>query len=310
MTTFKLTEKDLLTNVDRTTDSILIHDDSATALKRTTIDNALNLTSQPVGVDDTQTLTNKTLTAPAINSPVLGGTVSGTYTLGGTPTLHASIVSLTGVQTLTNKTLTAPTINNATISNPTLTADAISEHTADNGVTVDGLNIKDGKLNTADSVPTVALEDGAVTPAKTTFSGCRVYGSTNQLNLVNGVYTVVQFDTVDYDTDGCFNTGTYTYTVPASGYYRFYYYVEFIHGTADKRFVVRLKKNTSTYVSYAIVHSSMTDTVSVRGVDVSHFDAGDAITISAKSAIGANTCDINHAIDASSFTIEQVSVDV
>lgn len=36
----------------------------------------------------TQTLTNKTLT-----SPVLGGTVTGTYTLGGTPTLSSPVIS-------------------------------------------------------------------------------------------------------------------------------------------------------------------------------------------------------------------------
>jgi len=39
-------------------------------------------------VDATQTLTNKTLTAP-----VLGGTASGTYTLGGTPTLGAALAA-------------------------------------------------------------------------------------------------------------------------------------------------------------------------------------------------------------------------
>lgn len=41
-----------------------------------------------VGVTATQTLTNKTLT-----SPTLGGTVAGTYTLGGTPTFSVAIAS-------------------------------------------------------------------------------------------------------------------------------------------------------------------------------------------------------------------------
>jgi hypothetical protein len=58
-----------------------------------------------VGTSDTQTLTNKTLTAP-----VLGGTVTGTYTIGGTPTFPASVVLTSGAQTLTDKTLTAPVL--------------------------------------------------------------------------------------------------------------------------------------------------------------------------------------------------------
>lgn len=58
-----------------------------------------------VGTNTTQTLTNKTITAP-----VLSGTVTGTYTLGGTPTFPATVVTTTGTQTLTNKTLTSPTL--------------------------------------------------------------------------------------------------------------------------------------------------------------------------------------------------------
>lgn len=54
----------------------------------------------------TATLTNKTLTAP-----IFSGTITGTYTLGGTPTFPASVVTTTGTQTLTNKTLTSPVIN-------------------------------------------------------------------------------------------------------------------------------------------------------------------------------------------------------
>ena len=44
----------------------------------------------------TQTLTGKTLTAP-----VLSGTVTGTYTLGGTPTFPSTVVSTTGAQAVT-----------------------------------------------------------------------------------------------------------------------------------------------------------------------------------------------------------------
>jgi hypothetical protein len=43
-------------------------------------------------------------------------------------------------------------------------ADTINEATAANGVTIDGLNLKDGKLNTADSVVTASYTDGSIKP--------------------------------------------------------------------------------------------------------------------------------------------------
>lgn len=166
MADFQIPDKTLLTTVDRAADSWLIYDNSATALKRTTINYALDLTSHPVGVDDTQTLTAKTLTSPTINGATLSGTLAGTYTIGGTPTFPSSVVTLTGSQTLTNKVLTSPTINNATVANPTLTVDTVSEYTTANGVTIDSLNIKDGKLNTNDSVVTANITNKAVTEEK------------------------------------------------------------------------------------------------------------------------------------------------
>jgi hypothetical protein len=48
---------------------------------------------------DTQVLTNKTLTAP-----VLGGTVTGTYTLGGTPTILSPLITGTATITLAKPT--------------------------------------------------------------------------------------------------------------------------------------------------------------------------------------------------------------
>lgn len=163
MPDFQITDKTQETNIDRAADSLLVYDSSASALRRATVNNLLNLTSQPVGTTATQTLTNKTLTAPTISDPVLSGTVTGTYTLGGTPTFPSSVATLTGSQTLTNKTLTSPTINTPTITNPTLTVDTISEFTSANGVTIDGLNIKDGKLNTNNSVVASNITAGIIT---------------------------------------------------------------------------------------------------------------------------------------------------
>jgi hypothetical protein len=59
-------------------------------------------------VSSSDTLVNKTLTAPA-----LSGTMTGTYTLGGSPTFPATVVSTTGTQTLTNKTIDAAGTGNS-----------------------------------------------------------------------------------------------------------------------------------------------------------------------------------------------------
>jgi hypothetical protein len=67
-----------------------------------------------VSTDGTQTLTNKTLSAP-----VLSGTATGTYTLGGTPTINSPTISsptLSGTATGTYTLGGTPTISSPTLS--------------------------------------------------------------------------------------------------------------------------------------------------------------------------------------------------
>lgn len=185
MADFQVTGKSAIDSVDRAADLLLIYDFSASQLKNTTVNTLLDLTSHPVSVDDSQTLTNKTLdttnTVTLLDSlftlkdnsdPTkiavfqLSGITTGTtrtYTL---PNGSSTLVDLSTTQTLTNKTLTSPTINTATISNPTLTVDTVAEFTGANGVTVDGVKLKDGALATNNSVVTANVTDTAITPAK------------------------------------------------------------------------------------------------------------------------------------------------
>lgn len=155
--------------VDRTNDVLEIADISANESKKITPLALMGITGNAVGDTDSQTLTNKILTTPAISSPVLSGTISGTYTLGGTPTFPSSVVTLTGSQTLTNKILTSPTINTPTISNATITANAIAGFTTANTGTVYGVSVVLGVIQSAallGQVNTAAIQNGAVTPSK------------------------------------------------------------------------------------------------------------------------------------------------
>jgi hypothetical protein len=90
-----------------------------------------DVTDMVVALTATQTLTNKTLTSPAINTPTVTGS-------GGTLTLPAGPDDLVGratTDTLTNKTLTAPVIstisNTGTLTLPTSTDTLVGKATTD-----------------------------------------------------------------------------------------------------------------------------------------------------------------------------------
>lgn len=145
----------------------------------------LGLSSAPLGTTDTQSPTNKTFNNTNTftirddrftlqdNGDVtkqatfeLSAITAGQTRVMTLPNSNATLVGTSIAQTLTNKTITGPIISGGTIDNSTVTVDAISEHTSTNGVTIDGLNIKDGALNSNNSVVASNITDGAVTPAK------------------------------------------------------------------------------------------------------------------------------------------------
>lgn len=168
--------------------------------------------------------------ATPVSSRLLTGTGTGTSDWSKvSPT--GTIVGNTDVQTLTNKTLTSPVINTATIANPTLTTDTVSEYTAANGVTIDGVNLKDGALNTNNSVVTANITNLAVTSAKIASLSYSTSSISNPykfrvrrstaLNTGAGVYSKITFNTEDFDTNNNFDTTNNRYTAPVSGFYFF-----------------------------------------------------------------------------------------
>lgn len=170
MSNLSINQLPTASTIDGTLDLLPIYTASLTATQSISRNTYLNIASQPVGLTDSQTLTNKTLTSPTINGATLSGTLSGTYTIGGTPTFPSSVVTLTGSQTLTNKILTSPTINSPTITNATLTADTVSGFTVSNTGTIYGISVTTGTIGSAalasNSVLTAAIADNNVTASK------------------------------------------------------------------------------------------------------------------------------------------------
>lgn len=172
-------------SIDAASDYLLIYNNAAAAYRKINRNVLLGVTGTPMDTSTSQNVTNKTLdntntvtlkdtlftlqddgdTTKQARFQLSGITTATirTYTL---PNASSTLVDLSSSQTLTGKTLTSPIITGGSIDNSTITVDAIGEHTAANGVSVDSLNIKDGKLNTNNSVVTANITDAAVTPAK------------------------------------------------------------------------------------------------------------------------------------------------
>ncbi len=175
-----ITQLNNYTSPDASIDVIPIVDVANNETKKITRNNLLEITGAPLGTTDTQSVQNKTLdntntiavkdnlftiqdgVDPTKQAQFQASSITAgqtrIYTL---PDTSDTIVSIAAAQTLTNKTLTSPIITN-----PTLTVNTISEFSAANGVTIDGLNVKDGKLNTNDSVVTTNITDQNITNAK------------------------------------------------------------------------------------------------------------------------------------------------
>lgn len=212
-------------SIDATQDLLPIYTASATATQAISRNVLLGLSSQPLGLTDTQSPQNKTfdntnlltikdgnLTLQNSSSVTkqarfsLSGITAGQTRIMTLPDYNATLASLAGTETLTNKTLTSPTITGGTIDNTAITVDSISGHTSATLVTVANLSISNGVLNTNNSVKTTNIQNAAVTSDKVSLSP-------QTSTFIAGTETTTSTTYVDLAT----TTDTITVTVGANG---------------------------------------------------------------------------------------------
>lgn len=196
--------------IDAVNDELVIWTNSLSAVQNINRNTLLNLASQPVGLTDSQTLTNKTLTSPTVSSPTFSGTLAGTYTIGGTPTFPASVTQNTVSQTLTNKTLTSPTITSPTITNATISADTLTGYTVSNTGTIYGIPVTTGTISgtylTSATVTSTQIATNGVSAANLATSAITLGYAQTTTTFSTASVAVVQV------------TGlTVTVTIPAGG---------------------------------------------------------------------------------------------
>lgn len=227
-------------SIDPVQDMLAIVTNSLNATQKIDRNTYLGLSSAPVGLTDSQTLTNKTLTSPTINGATLSGTLSGTYTIGGSPTFPSTVVTTTGSQTLTNKNLSSPVISTPIITNATISSDAYVGFSSSTSGSIFGMSVTGSVLSSAalagavnsaalqsGAVTTNSVADSAITPAKLlagTGTGWSWQTWTPTItgfsaNPAGGVYRYIQigktvFLSVGQPANGTSNSTTFTISLP------------------------------------------------------------------------------------------------
>lgn len=248
-------------SIDPVNDLLLEFQNSSGTLKNINRNVFLGLSSQPLGLTDTQSPTNKTL-----NNTNSITVLDGSFTLQNTgSTTRQAIFSLSSITAGNTRTITIPdasgtlallSANNAftgtnsftgsswsggTISNTTISSDTISGYTTSNSGTIYGVAITTGQISGTNTVLPAALVTGVPTTKLFNASKFCVY---RNASLTASTVTVV-FDTKIYDTGTNFSTTSGLFTAPVAGFYHFELLLTYVANTSPNECFAQIIYNGS-----------------------------------------------------------------
>jgi len=291
------------TTIDPVNDLLAIYTNSLTATQAISRNVLLGLASQPLGLTDTQSPTNKTfnntnsLTVVAANLTIQDGTdntkqakfVASGITTGTTrsytlPNASDTLVGLAVAQNLTNKTLTSPvtiTISNTGgLTTDTLTTSGNASIGGTLGVTgvvtlTSNLTVG-GTLGVTGAITGPYNMSGANNPYK--FSVYWAAGAGGYF-ASNSVFYILKFDTKPYDTSNNFNTSTWTWTVPMTGIYHLSTQCLVNNGGTAMTAAISLCINGSQFFTNYIAGTNNLGNIYPAINKDLRFTAGDTVTI-------------------------------
>ena len=165
--------------------------------------------------------------------------------------------------------------------------DTIQENTSANGITVDGLNIKDSKLVTANSVVAANITNGVISADKlvsgvlpTNTPAFEAVAAGTQTGIGSNVATKMNMGSEIYDTNGRYDADVYTrFTPGVAGKYFVYgqIYMESSSGShTGKRALAHIYKNGSSFKQTIAEYAGETgDLTAVTGLVSTVMDLDD-----------------------------------